>query len=173
MGERLNWPARRVIEDVLAGSVEANKPICLDSSALIAYLASEHPISDLVDLILTHAGAPVVISAVSLTEALVRPARAGDRFILEQTRDALVALPRFAIVAFDERHAMETAVVRAHIALKLPDAAIVATARLADVYALIGNDRQCFNKLLGVTFLCMDGHPVASMTDDCRGQSGL
>ncbi len=56
----------------------------------------------------------------------------------------------------DQKHAIETAYVRAATGLKLPDAAIVATALLAGAVALIGNDRQWRNKPLGVPYHHMD-----------------
>jgi predicted nucleic acid-binding protein len=69
---------------------------------------------------------------------MVRPAFSSDRGIV------------------DQKHALEAAHVRAQTGLKLPDAAIVATARLADAHTLIGNDRQWRNMPLGVAFLCID-----------------
>ena len=60
------------------------------------------------------------------------------------------------IIDLDQRHAIEAAYVRAATGLKLPDAAIIATARLARATTLIGNDRQWRNKPLGVTYHHMD-----------------
>jgi hypothetical protein len=57
---------------------------------------------------------------------------------------------------FDQTHAIETAFVRAETRLKLPDAAIVATARLADAFAILGNDRQWRPRPLGVPYHHMD-----------------
>lgn len=156
MGEGINRAARRFIENTLARSAENNQPICLDSSALIANLAGEPPRSYLVRLILTHPDVTRIISTVSLTESMVRPARSGDLALIEKTWHDLRASPRFIIVAFDQEHALEAAIIRAETGFKFPDAVIVATARLANAFALIGNDRQWLNKQLGVTFLCID-----------------
>jgi PIN domain nuclease of toxin-antitoxin system len=68
----------------------------------------------------------------------------------------LAKLAPVTIVDLDQRHAIETAYVRAATGLKLPDAAIIATARLAGAAALIGNDRQWRNKPLGVAYHHMD-----------------
>ena len=79
-----------------------------------------------------------------------------DRNILERTLRDLRAIPRLLIINFGQEHALEAAFVRARTGLKFPDAAIVATARLANAHSIIGNDRQWRNKPLGVEFLCID-----------------
>lgn len=130
--------ARRYIDGHLARSGRHTQSICLDSSALISYLADDLP------------------RTVSLAEAMVRPASSSDRGIVDQALQNLPAIPRLSVLDFDQTHALEAAHVRAQTGLKLPDAAIVATARLAGAHTLIGNDRQWRNKPLVVAFLCID-----------------
>lgn len=87
---------------------------------------------------------------------MVRPATSGEQALIGRTWRDLQAIPGLSIVDFDQQHALEAAFVRAQTTLKFPDAAIVATARLANARALLGNDRQWLTKPLGVDFLCID-----------------
>jgi PIN domain nuclease of toxin-antitoxin system len=123
---------------------------------VIAYVTGEEPIASLIGPLLEDADLDVVVSAITLAEAVTRPARAGDRTRVNMVAAALAALPRFHLIDFDRPHALEAAFVRGQTDLKLPDAAIVATARLANAIAIIGNDRQWRNKPLGVPYHHMD-----------------
>jgi uncharacterized protein len=123
---------------------------------VIAYVTGEEPIASLVSPLLEDGDLDIVVSAITLSEAVTRPARAGDRRRVNTVAAALAALPRFRLVDFDRPHALEAAFVRGQTDLKLPDAAIVATARLANAVAIIGNDRQWRNKVLGVPYHHMD-----------------
>ncbi|MGI8642574.1 MAG: type II toxin-antitoxin system VapC family toxin [Thermomicrobiales bacterium] len=148
--------ARRYIDGHLARSGKHTQSICLDSSALISYLADDLPRADVVRFVLAYSAANFLISTVSLAEAMVRPASSSDRGIVDQALQNLHAIPRLSVLDFDQKHALEAAHVSAQTGLKLPDAAIVATARLAGARTLIGNDRQWRNMPLGVAFLCID-----------------
>ncbi|MEA2585019.1 MAG: hypothetical protein QOF33_3104 [Thermomicrobiales bacterium] len=123
---------------------------------LIAYVTGEEPVASLVAPLLEDLDLIVVVSAISLTEVVTRPARAGDRGRVDAIAAALSALPRLQFVEFDRRHALEAAFVRGQTDLKLPDAAIIVTARLANAIAIIGNDRHWRNKPLGVPYHHMD-----------------
>ncbi len=94
----------------------------------------------------------IVLSTVTLAELVVRPARAGDFARVRALHAALRGLPAVALVDFDQAHALEAAAVRAETNLRLPDAAIVATARLAAASLLLGNDRQWRTRRLGVPY---------------------
>ncbi len=98
----------------------------------------------------------MVISTITLAEAVTRPARDGNADRVNAIHRGLLTLPRMHIIELDQRHAIETAYVRGQTGLKLPDACVIATARLANAYALIGNDRQWRNKHLGVPYHHMD-----------------
>lgn len=142
--------ARRRVDRIIGQAIAAGRPICLDSSALIAYLTDEQPAAALVEAFLTQPDLAIVLSTVSLAEALTRRARAGDLRAMQETRRGLLALPRLSMIDFDPNHAHETALVRAETGRKLPDAAIVAEARLAGAAALLGNDRQWATRPLGI-----------------------
>ncbi|MGH2558755.1 MAG: PIN domain-containing protein [Thermomicrobiales bacterium] len=132
------------------------RPIALDSGPLIDYLSDLEPVSSLLDVILRDPTVDVVLSAITLSEALVRPAQDGNYMQVASLRDAVTFLPAVVVVDFDQAHAIETAFVRAQTRLKLPDAAVVASARRANAFAILGNDRQWRNKPLGVPYHHMD-----------------
>lgn len=63
---------------------------------------------------------------------------------------SLTRHPGVTIVASDAVHAVEAATVRTETGPKLPHAAVIATARLADAVGIIGNDRRRRGTPLGV-----------------------
>lgn len=135
---------------------QSGRPICFDSSPLIDYVTRLQPITTLLDIVLQNRTPLVIISTITLTEAVTRPAISGDLARVNQIVAGLLALPGFDIIDVDRAHAIEAAVVRGQTNLKLPDAAIIATARLANAAALVGNDRQWRHKPLGVPYHHMD-----------------
>lgn len=112
--------------------------------------------ADLLTPLLDSPSTPVVVSTVALAELIVRPIRDGDAARVGLILSRLRSLPHLSIVDFDQRHAIETATVRARTGLKLPDAASVATARLAGASALLGNDRRWRTAPLGVPYHHLD-----------------
>lgn len=60
------------------------------------------------------------------------------------------------MVPFGRSHLMETAAIRSLTRLKLPDAAIVATARVAGAIAIVGNDRVWQARPLGIQYIHLD-----------------
>jgi len=133
---------------------QSGRPICLDSSALIAYLSNEAHARHVAPLV-EDALLPLSISTVSLAEAVVRRASRG-RAAVELVVSAIRRHPTLAIVAVDEAVAIEAAIIRAETRLQLPDAIVIATARLGDAVAIVGNDRRWRRLRLGVPFICLD-----------------
>lgn len=123
---------------------------------IIAFLSATEPYASLVASILEDESVRAVLSTITLSESVVRTARSGGMPGLETVAASLYALPNCAWMDLDRRHALETARVRSATGLRLPDAAVVATARLANACALIGNDRQWRGKDLGVPYHHMD-----------------
>lgn len=148
--------AREYIGRLAAQSILDGRPLCLDSSGLVDYFARNDPIASLLRPLLLAPEVAVAVSMISLTELVTRPAMSDDRHRVDATRAALLALPGLRLVDLDQRHAVETAYVRGATGLKLPDAAIVATARLANASALLGNDRRWRGKPLGVPYHHLD-----------------
>lgn len=135
-------------------AVQSGRPICLDSSALIAYLSNE-PHARHVAPLVEDALLPLSISTVALAETVVRRALRG-RDAVERVVDAIRQIPGLILVPVEESVAIETAIVRAETKLQLPDAIVVATARLGDAVAIVGNDRRWQRRSLGVPFICLD-----------------
>jgi predicted nucleic acid-binding protein len=143
--------------DVLRrAAVSGRQPICFDSAPLIDYVALQEPVATLLRPLLETADVPVVISAISLAEVVIRPAMAADHARVAAIHRALIAVPSLTIVEFDPRHAIEAALVRGLTGLRLPDAAVIATARLAGAGELVGNDRRWRAKPLGVPYHHLD-----------------
>ena len=148
--------AQAYIAGLCRAAVGGGQPICLDSGPLIDYVALQEPVATLLRPLLEAPDVPVVISAISLAEVVGRPAMAGDTARVAAIHQALLALTGLTIVDFDQRHAVEAALVRGLTGLRLPDAAVIATARMAGAGALVGNDRQWRNKPLGVPYHHID-----------------
>ena len=101
-------------------------------------------------------GPGVLISTISLAEALVVPARTLGPVEIDRARAEIMRIFGLIIIPLDEECAMQTAVIRARTGLKFPDSAIIATAHVGDAYALIGNDRIWKNRDLGVPYHHLD-----------------
>lgn len=151
-GDGVGHVAADFVRRLAARSIRSGRPLCFDSSALIDYFAGNDPIASLLRPLLKAPEVAVVVSTISLAELITRPAMANEQHRVDAIHAALLALPGSRIVGLDERHALETAFVRAETGLKLPDAAIVATARLAGASALLGNDRRWRTTALGVPY---------------------
>jgi PIN domain nuclease of toxin-antitoxin system len=146
------WYVERLAGEALAGA----QPVCLDSTAVIGYVTTTERVAPLVARFIEDPDILVVISTITLAEVVTRPAMRRDTQRVEAIHAALQTFPALQIINFDQSHAVETAIVRAGTGLKLPDAAIVATARLAQAGALLGNDRQWRGKALGVPYHHID-----------------
>ena len=143
------------LDVVRDAAIRLGMPIALDSSALIALLVNERPVGQLVAG-LANSQARLALSAIVISEALVRTARLVDRSFLESIALSLQAQPAFHILPFGAEQVVETAIIRAETRLKFPDAAIVATARMAGAIAIVGNDRAWQTKPLGIQYIHLD-----------------
>lgn len=130
--------------------------IAFDSSALIFFLERRATYAQLLLPLLNEAGPGVLISAVSLAEALVVPARDKNPVELDRVRAKIMEIPGLIVVPLDDEGAVRTAVIRARTGLKFPDSAIIAAAHIGDAHALIGNDRVWKNRDLGVPYHHLD-----------------
>ena len=149
-GNSLGTPLRRARET----ATHSGRPICLDSSALIAYLANEAHARHVAPLI-EDPQLALVISTVTLAEATVQRAMR-SRDAAEQVIAGLRQVASLTWIAVDDAVALEAAVVRAETRLHLLDAIIVASARLSGAVAILGNDRRWQRGRLGVPFICLD-----------------
>lgn len=117
----------------------------LDAGVLISYLDTDdahHQSSIRAMDEITQAGGDFATSAVTISEALVRPARNGER----EMRNAYYGLTigaRVSILEVETSIALEIARARAEQpSLKTPDAAVVATARIAGAERILTTDRR-------------------------------
>lgn len=152
-GNTLGTPLRLARET----AIQSGRPLCLDSSALIAYLANEphaRHVAPLIEDLVT----PLLISTITLAEVVVRRAARG-RAQAEAVIAGVRQIPTLSIMTVDEAVALEAAVVRAETALLLPDAVVVASARVSSAVAILGNDRRWHRRSLGVPFICLDDLP--------------
>lgn len=93
---------------------------------------------------------------ITLSEILVRAARGSARSHLNAIVSSVTTLPNVRFMDLNRDHAIEASIVRAETGLKFPDSAVIATARLANATALIGNDRAWIGRNLGVRYIHMD-----------------
>lgn len=143
---------RRIFRRVIEQAISLQQPIALDTSALLEFFSGTDPFADMVGRILENTSIPIVCSTVVLAEALVRPARSGDRHRVETIRAALEYRPNSRIVSFDCDQAVEAAWIRASTNLKLPDSAVIAAAVTSDAIGLVGIDRKWRTRELGIPF---------------------
>ena len=107
--------------------------LLLDSSAILAYLDGTESISVLAAVILDEFIATgrnrAIMSAVSVTDALVRPFRAGSASAAGTVEAFLRSFPNLSIAPVTYEIAREAARIRAATAIRTPDALILATRR--------------------------------------------
>jgi PIN domain nuclease of toxin-antitoxin system len=148
--------AKAFVSNLIDDALNRGRPICVDSQILILYFAAEEPTFSLVAPILQHPVASVVVSAVTLSEVITLPRNDPNWQDIDSVRQDVISLPRLDVVDFGQSHAVQTAIVRVQTGLRLPDAAVVATARLAGAIGVLGNDRRWKNKPLGVPYQHLD-----------------
>ena len=81
------------------------------------------------------------MSAISVTEALVRPFRAGSSSAVGTVEAFLSSFPNLTIAPVSFDIAREAARIRAATALRTPDALILATAVVRSADVVVANDR--------------------------------
>jgi predicted nucleic acid-binding protein len=82
-----------------------------------------------------------IVSAITVTEALVRPMRAAPATAIRLVEDFLLRFPNIRIEPVTVVVAREAARIRAATAASTPDALIIATAVIASARMVVGNDR--------------------------------
>lgn len=117
--------------------------IVIDAIILVAYLDGGDPFGHAAAVLLDELVAPgihpAVISAVTVTECLVRPFRAGpDAVRLAST--FLAHFPNLRIRPVDADVATEAARIRASTGLRAPDALVLATATVEGIDTVVTAD---------------------------------
>jgi predicted nucleic acid-binding protein len=120
-------------------------PIIIDTSVLIAYLDGGEVISRaatvLLDQLVAGGSHPAVVSAVTVTECLVRPFRAGPSAVAT-AGTFLRHFSNLRVRPIDHEVATEAARVRAMTGLRTPDALVIATALVEGIATLVTGDGQ-------------------------------
>jgi uncharacterized protein len=159
-------PATLVLARLARDSVRQSRPIAFDTPALIAYLDDVRPAATLLAPLFEDPSVPIVLSTVVVAEVLTLPAKIGNRDLFDSLQRSITELPGLLLLELDMRSASETARVRAQTELKLPDAAIIAAARLASAIAIIGNDRRWRNRQLGLPYFLLNDLAESEAQDE-------
>jgi predicted nucleic acid-binding protein len=118
--------------------------LVIDTSAVLAYLDGSERVSELaagvIDRLVASGRNPAVVSAITVTEALVRPIRAGSTSAIAIVETFLGSFPNLAIQPVGDAIAREAAVIRAATSLRTPDAIVLATAVAGGHETVIAND---------------------------------
>lgn len=136
----------------MAQAIAQDRPIGVDSSAVLEYLIDPGPLAHVVAPLFEDERVPILLSTITISEVLVRPARQNDRDYMNAIKRTLERRNRTLVIPFDGQQAIETALVRAQTILKLPDSAVVAAARTHNAIGIVGVDRKWRTRELGVRF---------------------
>ena len=153
----------------LEAAIPTGSTIVLDSSAVLAYLDGGEAVSPAAALVIDEFVASgrneAVVSAVTVTEALVRPMRAGSESAVEVIEAFMGHFANLRIVAVSFDVAREAARIRAATALRTPDATILATAVIAGAGTVVTNDGRWAGAIrragLAVVLCRLDDHSRA------------
>jgi predicted nucleic acid-binding protein len=125
-------------------AIPAGVTILLDTSAVLAYLSGAELASaiaaSVIDDFVSSGRNPAVVSAITVTETLVRPMRAASATAIQLVDDFLLQFPNLRIEPVTVAVAREAARIRAATAAPTPDSVILATAVLAPAPIVVGGD---------------------------------
>jgi predicted nucleic acid-binding protein len=128
----------------LDAAIPAGVTILLDTSAVLAYLSGAEPASaaaaSVIDGLVASGRNLAVVSAITVTETLVRPMRAASPTAIRVVDDFLLRFPNLRIDPVTVAVAREAARIRAATAAPTPDSVILATAVLAPASIVVGGD---------------------------------
>ncbi|HVT44566.1 MAG TPA: PIN domain-containing protein [Thermoanaerobaculia bacterium] len=117
--------------------------ICIDTAPIVYHLENVEPWSELTTLALDRVSEGTVeciVSAVSVTELLVRPYQLENLEAIEFCERFLLSMPNLRIVPVDYELARRAASIRARHRLRTPDSIIMATAIGEAADLLLTND---------------------------------
>jgi predicted nucleic acid-binding protein len=129
---------------VLEAAIPAGETILLDTSAILAYLSGSERVSAiaaiLIDELVATGRNPAVVSAISVSEILVRPYRAGSPSAVRLVEDFLAHFPNLRLDPVTVDIARLGAGIWASTAAPTPDSLILATAVASSAGIAVGND---------------------------------
>jgi predicted nucleic acid-binding protein len=130
----------------IEAAIDPGVGILIDTSAILAYLDGSERVSGLAADVLDRLVAPgrnaAAVSVISVSEALVRPMRAGSSSAVAIVETFLRRFPNLVVEPVTYEIAREAAAIRAVTALPTPDATILATAVVAGRPTVIANDAR-------------------------------
>ena len=146
-------------------AVPAGDRILLDTSVVIAYLDRSATTSEiaahLLDRLVGSGRNPALLSMVTVTEILVRPAQTGDPAHRATALEFLRHFPGMSLREVDFAVAEHAAALRGRFRLSIPDALVVATGLVAGAGTIVSNDRA-WSRLppgaIGANVVLLDDH---------------
>lgn len=130
----------------LETAIPSGSTILLDTSAILAYLSGAEVASPAAAIVLDRFVAAgrnhAVVSAITVTEALVRPFRAASAAALRTIDDFLHHFPNLTVESVTFEIAREAARIRAATACPTPDAIILATCQVVGAAVAVANDAR-------------------------------
>ncbi len=136
--------------------LRAYRNIALDTNVIIYALQEVPPYWALIEHLFRMLERGYLIARVSTlveAEVLVKPLQQRNQIALEKAEMFFSYLPNLVVRTFDRAVARRAALVRATSHLRLPDAAIVATALEERCDVLIGNDATMELQPIGIPYL--------------------
>ena len=128
----------------LEAAIPAGRILLLDSSAVLAYLDGGEAVSPMaatvIDEFVASGRNEAVVSAVTVTDALVRPMRAGSASAIDLVEAFLRHFRNLRVEPVSFEVAREAARIRGATSLRTPDAMILATAVAAGAGSVVTND---------------------------------
>lgn len=128
----------------LEAAIEPGALIVVDTSAVLSYLdgseAASPAAAHVFDELVRSGRNRCRVSAVTVTETLVRPFRSGSAAAVRTVEIFLGSFPNLAVVPFDYPVAREAARIRASTGLPTADAIVIATAVSVGARVIVGND---------------------------------
>lgn len=130
----------------LEAAIERGASLVIDSSAILAYLDGTEAVSALAAVVFDEFVRPgrnaATVSAVSVTEVLVGPLRAGSSSAADTVEAFLLRSPNLLIAPVTYDVAREAGAIRAATALRTPDATILATALILGSPIVVASDSR-------------------------------
>jgi predicted nucleic acid-binding protein len=125
-------------------AVPAGALILVDTSTVLAYLSGSESASNaaaaVIDGCVASGRNPAILSAISVTELLVRPLRTGSATAVRLIDDFLGHFPNLRVESVSVEIARAAARIRAATPTPTPDALILATAVVDSASIVVGND---------------------------------
>lgn len=149
----------------LERAVAAGDTILLDTSVVIAYLDRSTPTSaiaaHILDELVGTGRNPALLSMITVTEILVRPAQTGDPAHRATALGFLRHFPGMSLREVDFAVADQAAALRGRYRLGTPDALVVATGMVAGAGTIVSNDRVWSRlppAVIGANVVLLDDH---------------